>query len=154
MRPIKPEDEPLVQAMFHNLHEQTKRHRFFETMGEISPEIAGRYCNVDYEKEIALVAELAEDTGRKIVGTAQLFTDASGKSGEITLVVADPWQGMGLGTKLLNNIVEICKDKNLNTVYGKMRSNNNSTIEFAKKQGFTIENLNPNIVRASREIKG
>jgi len=154
LRPIKPEDEPLLLEMFQNLTKETKRYRFFQAIGGTPHEIIGRYCNIDYDKEISIVAELAEEGRRKIIGVARLITEAYRKTGEIALIVANPWQGLGLGTKLVNNIIEICKDKNLETVHAKMLSDNNRVIELMKKKGFALENLRDGTVKAFLKLRG
>ena len=154
LRPIKPEDEPLLLEMIQNLTEETKHYRFFQAIGETPHGIIGRYCNIDYDKEIAIVAELAEEDRRKIVGIARLITEAYRKTGEIALIVTDPLQGLGLGKKLVDNIIEICKDKNLQTIYAKMFSDDNRIIELMKDKGFVFENLKDDIVRAFLEIRG
>jgi acetyltransferase len=63
-------------------------------------EVRVRYCNIDYGREIAIVAELTENGKRKIIGTARVSIELDGRTGEIAFLVADPWQGLGLGTNL------------------------------------------------------
>ena len=153
LRPIKPEDEPLLLEMFNNLSEETKRYRFFQTIGDIPHEVIVRYCNVDYNKEIAIIAELAEEGLRKIIGVARLITEAYGKKGEVSLIIADPWQRLGLGSKLLNNIIEICRDRNLETIYAKTRSDNHRAIELMKKNKFTLEKLKDDTVKGFLNLR-
>jgi acetyltransferase len=97
-----------------------------------------RYSNIDYDREIGIVAELKEDE-RKILGVVRLIIEPDGKTGEIAFIIADPWQGLGLGSKMVDYMIEICKDKNLETVYAYMLPDNHRAISLLKKMGFTIK---------------
>jgi acetyltransferase len=153
LRPIKPEDEPLLLEMFHDLTEETRRRRFFRAIGDTPHEVIVRYCNVDYDKEITIVAELPEEGRRKIVGIARLFTEADRKTGELALIVSDPWQGLGLGTKLIDNMIGICKEKNLETAYAETLSDNRRVIALMDKKGFTFKKLGDDAVKAILDLR-
>lgn len=112
LRPIKPEDEPLWLEMFKNLSEESIWYRFFHIIKETSYEERMRYCNIDYDREIAIVAELTEDRRKKILGVVRLCIEPNSKKGEVAVIVADPYQGLGLGSKMVNYMIEICKYKN------------------------------------------
>ncbi|MGF3522733.1 MAG: acetate--CoA ligase alpha subunit, partial [Candidatus Bathyarchaeia archaeon] len=101
LRPIKPEDEPLWLEMFQSLSEESIRYRFFQLLKDTPHEVRVRYCNIDYDREIAIVAELTEKGQRQILGVTRLSIEPDGKSGEIAFLVADQWQGLGLGTKMV-----------------------------------------------------
>ena len=152
LRPIKPEDEPLWLEMFQNFSEESVRQEFFQTIRDTPHEIRVRYCNIDYDKEIAIVAELAEEGRRRIIGVVRLITEMYGKSGEITVIVADPWQGLGLGSKLIDHITEICKDRQLETIHAKTHSDNHRAIKMLKKKEFTIEYLRDGTIKALRDL--
>ena len=141
LRAIKSEDEPLWLEMFKNLSEESIRYRFFHIIKEISHEERMRYCNIDYDREIAIVAELTEDRRKKILGVVRLCIEPNMKKGEIAVIVADPWQGLGLGSKMVDYMIEICKDKKLETIYGLMLSDNYRAIRLMRKMGFTIRYL-------------
>jgi acetyltransferase len=153
LRPIKPEDEPLWLEMFQNFSEESIRYRFFQIIKDTPHEVRVRYCNIDYDREIAIVAELNEEGTRKILGVVRLIIDPDGKTGEIAFIVADPWQGLGLGTKMVDYMIEICKDKKLEAIYGVMLPDNKRAIELMKKMGFTIEYIDNNTVKATLNLK-
>jgi acetyltransferase len=153
LRPIKPEDEPLWLEMFQNFSEESIRQEFFQTIIGTPHEIGVRYCNIDYDKEIAIVAELAEEGRRRIIGVVRLITEMCGKSGEITVIVADSWQGLGLGSKLIDHITEICKDRQLETIHTETHSDNHRVIKMLKKKDFTIEYLEDGTIRALRDLR-
>lgn len=153
LRPIKPEDEPLWLEMFQNFSEQSIRYRFFQIIKDTPHETRVRYCNIDYDREIGIVAELNEDGRRRILGVVRLITEPDGKTGEIAFIVADPWQGLGLGSKMVDFMIEICKDKRLETVYGVMLPDNYQAIQLMKKMGFTIQYLEDGTVKGTLNLK-
>jgi acetyltransferase len=154
LRPIKPEDEPLWLEMFHNLSEESIRYRFFETIKEpIAHEFSARYTNIDYDREIAIAAEVEEEGRRKILGVVRLFVEPDGKTGEIVFGVADPWQGQGLGLKLVDYIIEIGRDKKLETIHAVMLQNNYRAIGLMKEMGFNLEFPADGTVKAILNLK-
>ncbi|VVB84714.1 Acetate--CoA ligase [ADP-forming] I [uncultured archaeon] len=154
LRPIKPEDEPLWLEMLRNASEETIRYRFFETMKvPLAHEFSARYTNIDYDREIAIVAELEEDGHRKMLGAVRLFVEPDGKNGEIVFAVADPWQGQGLGLKLVDYIIEISKDKNLETIHAVMMQDNYRAIGLMKEMGFNLEFPSDGTVKAVLNLK-
>jgi len=153
LRPIKPEDEPLWLEMFQNFSEQSIRYRFFNIIKDTPHEVRVRYCNIDYDREIAIVPELTEDGRRKILGVVRVPIEPDTKTGEIAVIVADPWQGLGLGSKMMDYMIEICKDKKLETIYGVMLSDNYQAISLMKKMGFTIKYLSDGTVKGTLNLK-
>jgi len=153
LRPIKPEDEPLWLEMFQNFSEESIRYRFFQILKDTPHETRIRYTNIDYDREIAIVPELTENGRTKILGVARVSIEPNGKAGEIAFIVADPWQGLGLGTKMVDYVLEICKDMKLETVYAIMLADNYRAINLMKKMGFTIKSLNDGTVKGTLNIK-
>jgi len=152
LRPIKPEDEPMWLEMFQNFSEESIRYRFFQIIKDTPHEVRVRYCNVDYDRELGIVAEMTEEGRRKILGVVRLIIEPDGKAGEIAFIVADPWQGLGLGSKMLDFMIEICKDKKLETVYGIMLPDNYRAINLMKKMGFTIERIDADTVQGTLNL--
>jgi acetyltransferase len=153
LRPIKPEDEPLWLEMFKNFSEESIRYRFFEIIRDTPHEVRVRYCNIDYDREIAIVAELSEEGHRKILGVVRLIMEPDGKNGEIAFIVADPWQGLGLGTKMVDYMIEICKDRGLETIYGIMLPDNRRAISLMRKMGAKIKYLDDSTVKGLIDLK-
>jgi len=152
LRPIKPEDEPMWLEMFQNFSEQSIRYRFFQIIKDTPHEVRVRYSNIDYDREIGIVAELKEDKQQKILGVVRLIIEPDGKTGEIAFIVADPWQGLGLGSKMVDYMIEICKDKRLETVYAFMLPDNRRAINLLKKMGFTLEK-SQDVTKATLNLK-
>ena len=83
LRPIKPEDEPLWLEMFHNFSQESIHFRLFQTIIEpIAHEFSARYCNIDYDRELAIVAEIEDGGKRKMLGVVRLNIDPAENAGE------------------------------------------------------------------------
>lgn len=153
LRPIKPEDEFLWLEMFRNFSEESIYYRFFQIIKDTPHEMRVRYCNIDYNREMAIVAELAEEGIRKLIGVVRVSIEPDRKTGEIAFIVADPWQGLGLGSKLVDYMIEICRDKKLETLYGIMLPENTQAINLMKKKGFAIKYLDDGIVKGTLDLE-
>jgi acetyltransferase len=153
LRPIKPEDEPMWLEMFQSFSEESIRYRFFEIIKDTPHEVRVRYCNIDYDREIAIVAELTEQGRRKILGVVRSIVEPDGRSGEIAFIIADPWQGLGLGTKMIEYVIEICKEKGLETLYGIMLRDNRRAIRVMKDMGFAVEYRDDGTVKGTLNLK-
>lgn len=139
LRPIKPEDEPLWLEMFQNFSEESIRFRFFQIIKDTPHEVRVRYCNIDYDRETAIVAELNEGGSRKILGVVRISLESDGKRGEIAFIVADPWQGLGLGTKMVDYAIEVARDMGVETLYAIILPDNSKAINLLRNMGFTIK---------------
>ena len=148
LRPIKPEDEPMWLEMFQTFSEESIRYRFFQVLKDTPHETRVRYCNIDYDREIAIVPELTENGRRKILGVTRVSIEPDGKKGEIAFIVADPWQRLGLGTKMVDYALEICKDMKIETVYAIILQDNYRAISLMKKMGFKVEYQNDGTAKA------
>ncbi|KXA94737.1 hypothetical protein AKJ36_02315 [candidate division MSBL1 archaeon SCGC-AAA259I07] len=142
LRPIRPEDEPLEFELFDTFSKETWRHRFFGSMKDVTHEDMVRFTNIDYRREMAIIGLLEEDDKRKMIGVGRLIINPDGDSGEFAVVVGDPWQGLGLGEKLVDSIIGVAEDKNLDYIGGTVKKENTSMINLCKKLGFEIENEN------------
>jgi acetyltransferase len=141
LRPIRPEDEPLEHAMLTTLSEDALRGRFFQVIKKIPHEMLTRFCNIDYDREIAIVAEVREDTKRRIVGIGRLIIDSDFNNGEFAVVVHDDYQGKGLGYKLVDTLIGIAQEKGLKKMYGTVLTDNYRMLRIAEELGFSIKHL-------------
>lgn len=153
LRPIKPEDEPLWLEMFHNFSQESLHFRLFQTIIEpVAHEFSARYCNIDYDRELAIVAEIEDKGQRKMLGVVRLNIDPSENSGEISFIVADPWQGKGLGSKMVDYVIDICKDKKLEKINAIMLPDNYRAIKLFHEMGFSIESLDDGTQKATLNL--
>jgi len=139
LRPIRPEDEPLEEELIKGLSEETRLLRFFEPLRNVTHEMLVMYCNVDYDRQIAIVAEYSQAGKKRNVGVAELIIEPGEGRAELAVVVAEDFQRKGLGTKLFDLLIGIAKDKGLQSVYAVMLPRNKRMISLCKKFGFTIK---------------
>ncbi len=153
LRPIKPEDEPMWLEMFNNFSESSIRFRFFQSIKNTPHEVRVRYCNIDYDREMAIVAELNDEGKRKILGVIRVILDPDKKNGEIAFIIADPWHGLGLGSKMADYMIEICRDRKIDELYAEMMTDNKPAIHLLTKMGFEIKHESGGYVSAYLDLK-
>lgn len=153
LRPIKPEDEPLELEMLSSLSEETLRARFFSIIKDITHEMLIRFCNIDYDREMAIVAELREGDKRKIIGIGRLIVEPDFRSGEYAVLVHDDYPGKGLGYKLVDVIIGIAQDKGLEEIHGTVLTENQKMLRVARKLGFTIKMQSDGISKVTLTLK-
>ncbi|MEI8198109.1 MAG: GNAT family N-acetyltransferase, partial [Phycisphaerae bacterium] len=142
LRPITPEDEPLMVKFHAALSVQTVRNRYFMVMKleqRIAHERLIRICMNDYDREIALVAEVRNAAGEcEIVGVGRLSKTPGTAAAEAAVVVADPWQNKGIGTNLLQSLMGIAKQEKIKYISAVALPDNTEVQHvFEKKCGFT-----------------
>jgi len=153
LRPIRPEDEPLEHEMLSTLSDESLRTRFFQTIRNITHEMHVRFCNIDYDREMAIVAEVRENGRKRIIGIARLVIEPSLKSAEYAVVVHDNYHGKGLGYKLVDVLIGFAQDKGLEEVCGYVQSTNLKMLNVCKKLGFTSAPLPDHVSRVCLPLK-
>jgi len=144
LRPIKPEDEFLWQEMFNSFSQETVRYRFFRIIKETPHEMRTRYCNIDYDREIGIVAEIEENGKKRFLGVTRIILPPGrDDEAEFALVVSDKWHRLGLGSELLDFTFEIGKDKNLEKIFGIVLKDNAPMISLCKEKGFEFSDGDP-----------
>ncbi len=139
LRPIKPEDEHLEHEMLATLKPETMRTRFFSMISDISHEMLVRFCNIDYEREMAIVAEVREGEQKRIVAIGRLIVDPDFREAEYAVLVHDNFQGKGLGYKLVDVLIGVAQDQGLEGIHGTVLSENDKMLRIVLKLGFTME---------------
>jgi acetyltransferase len=138
VRPIRPEDEPLLVRFHETLSERSVYLRYFQALNlerRVAHERLTRLCFIDYDREMALVAEREQE----IVGVGRLTRLHDGEAAEFAVVVSDKVQGLGLGTELLRRLVEIGRGENVAVIRGYIVPENLAMQTVAKKLGFQID---------------
>jgi len=142
IRPIRPEDEPLMVKFHRTLSERSVYLRYFIPLKldqRIAHERLSRLCFVDYDRDIALVAEHHDAAGeRHILGVGRLTKLHGANEAEFALLISDQWQGKGLGTELLRRLVKIASDEELDHLTGTVLADNHEMQHVARKMGFTL----------------
>ena len=137
IRPIRPDDEPLLQAFTRHLTPEDVRMRFFGPMRELTHEMAARLTQIDYDREMAFLL-LDGDT---LVGVGRLAADPGFEQAEFALVVASDRQGRGYGTLLLNHVLHYGKSRGIKRVIGHVLRENDKMLTLVKRLGFRREGM-------------
>ena len=139
IRPVKPEDVPLFTALFKVLSPTTIYYRFFGLLKELKPEMLARFTQIDYDREIALVAIDEDWETDRMLGVARIIGDPDGKTGEFAVLVGDAWQGKGIGSNLLEKCLSIAEKQGFESVHGIVLRENRNMLALGKKLGFHIK---------------
>ncbi len=141
IRAIKPEDESLWTEMVGSLSPTTAAHRFFGRLGPVSKSTLVRYCHIDYDREIALVAVRGgEDEGATLMlGAASLTIETSdADAGEFAIVVRDDYQHRSIGRILMEALIRIARERRMREIDGYVLASNPGMLRFTTSLGFTI----------------
>lgn len=138
IRPIRPEDAEIEQAFVRGLSSESKYFRFASTLQELSPAMLARFTQIDYDREMALIAVLAEDHSETEIGVARYIINPDGESCEFALVVADAWQHKGIGHRLMDALMDIARDKGLKAMEGDVLASNRNMLNLVTNLGFEI----------------
>lgn len=141
LRPMRPEDAELVKSFVRDMSEQSRYFRFMEAVRELSPSMLSRFTQIDYDREMALVATVEEGGKELQIGVSRYAINPDGKSCEFALAVADAWQGRGIGHKLMNRLMEIARDYGLEVIEGDVLAKNYKMIDLARSMDFAIEQV-------------
>lgn len=133
IRPIRPEDAEIEQAFIRNLSERSRYYRFMQSIRELTPQMLARFTQIDYDREMALVAVIA---GRE-VGVARYITNPDGESCEFAIVVADEWQRRGIAHRFMAQLMEIARNRDLKRMEGDILADNHEMLALAEELGFS-----------------
>ena len=145
IRPIRPEDEPLMVRFHEQLSEETVYARYFEHLKlsqRTAHERLTRICFIDYDRQMALVAEHRDPGGEpEIVGVGRLSKARSAPEAEFAVLIADRWQRHGLGTELLRRLVAVGREEGLDRIWAEMLATNAGMRHASAAAGFTVRGL-------------
>jgi len=153
IRPIRPEDEPLIVKFHERLSERSVYLRYFQPLKlstRTAHERLTRICFVDYDREIALVAEFQDPASAesRILGVARLTKIHGTDSAEIAVLILDDFQHRGLGTELLRRSLEIARAEKLKKVIANILPENIEMRALCRRLGFSLQDaIEEGIVR-------
>jgi acetyltransferase len=139
IRPIRPEDAHLLQDLFEILSPQSVYFRFFSPIKQLSQSMLARFTQIDYDREIALVAIRESGKEEKMLGAARVILQPNLKDAEFAVLVGDPWHGKGIGAHLLATCLNIARERRLRTIWGTVLAENKGMLTLGRKLGFTIK---------------
>ncbi len=136
LRPIRAEDEELERELLENLSDQSRYFRFFSAGIKVTHQMLSRFTNIDYDREMALVAEYTQSDGKHIAGVVRLALSSDRKEGEYAIEIRDDWHGRGIGGKMTDYILEIARIRNISRVHATVLSDNSPMIRLFESRGF------------------
>ena len=154
IRPIRPEDADLVKRFVHNLSEESKYFRFMNSMQELTETMLVRFTQIDYSREMALIAVAVEHEKEVELGVARYAINPDGDTCEFALVIADSMQGKGLGQKLMVALMEAARVNGLSVIEGEVLVNNHKMLKLMTRLGFDnkISEEDKGIMKVSKTL--
>jgi len=138
IRPIRPEDAEIEQRFVRELSPQAKYFRFMQSLRELTPEMLIRFTQIDYDREMALVAVLPRNGGEEEVGVTRYTMNPDGRSCEFAIVVADAWQQKGIGSRLLRSLMEAARARGFESMEGEILADNRPMLNLVTSLGFSV----------------
>jgi acetyltransferase len=152
LRSITSADKRIEKELIDGLSFQSSHYRFFHVIKEASEEMVNKFCDIDYENEIAIIAEYNSNGKKRNVGVVRLFIDPGRQTGEFAILVADSFQDSGLGTKFMETLFDIGRERGLKSIYGTVLSDNGKMLALVKECGFTIGENSGGEIRIDRQL--
>jgi acetyltransferase len=151
-RPIRSNDARKWMELMKSCSKKTLYHRFQHGL-KITHEMATRLCTVDFEKKFAIVAELEKPIADKLLGVARLVTNRNYETAEYAVLVADEWQGKGLGGLLTDCCLEIAKSLGVKRLSAITTHDNTRMIEIFRKRNFQIRyDVDSGVVMVDKDL--
>ena len=146
IRPIRPEDEPLMVKFHQTLSDRSVYLRYFAPLKldqRIAHERLSRICFIDYDREMVLVVERRDPQTNEaeILGVGRLSKLHGANEAEFALTVRDQWQRHGFGTQLLKLLVQVGRDEKLERITATMLADNHEMQHLARKVSFKVEHV-------------
>ena len=158
IRPIRPEDEPAMVRFHETLSERSVYLRYFHLLNleqRVMHERLTRICFIDYDREMALVAERrnAETGEPEILGVGRMMKVHGTDEGEVAVLISDHWQGRGLGKELLARLLAVGADEKLSKLTADILPDNRDVMRICEKLGFTLKHtLDDEVVKAEFKL--
>jgi RimJ/RimL family protein N-acetyltransferase len=139
LREIRPDDRDEIRQAFDRLSGESRYTRFMSTMKELSPQMLERAVHPQTERELGLVAEVGAPDGIDIVAGARYYVQVDGETCEFAVTVADSWQGAGLASRLMRELIQGARARGLKHMEGFVLAGNTGMLTLARRLGFTVK---------------
>lgn len=139
VRPIRPEDAELDQRFIRGLSDESRYFRFMEAMRELPETLLASLTQIDYGREMALIAVTRDKDQEIALGVARYVINPDGNSCNFALAVADDVAGKGLGTKLMVSLMRAAQEQGLKEIEGSVLTNNHRMLDLMNGLGFAIK---------------
>jgi acetyltransferase len=138
IRPIRPEDAESEQEFVRNLSREAKRFRFMQTIDELTPRMLARFTQIDYDREMALIAMARDHGGTRQLGVARYAINPDQRSCEFAIVVSDESQHQGIGSRLMTSLMNAARDHGLQLIEGQVMADNQPMLKLMSDLGFSV----------------
>jgi acetyltransferase len=138
LRPLHPEDRDIELAFVSGLSPETRSNRLLGGARAITRDYIESLVTVDYSRNMALAATTMLGGTETLIGVARYVREPRGDAAEFAIVVADAWQGRGIGRRLLAKLAEVARHRGLKRLYGDILAMNRPMLELVRKLGFTL----------------
>lgn len=155
IRPIRPEDATIEQVFVKQLSAESKYFRFMHGLDHLSPMMLTRLTQIDYDREMALIAVINEGTDKAcVIGVVRYAINPDRHSCEFALTVGDEYQGKGIGRYLMKRIMTVAKDRGIEVIEGEVLSNNVKMLRLMERMGFRVvhNSEEPETVQVRRHL--
>jgi acetyltransferase len=139
LRPMKPEDEPLVADFLAACSEETIYFRYFRRIRKWTHEMLVRFTQNDYDREVGIMAVGVPPGPEVMMGVSRLVATPDRSSAEWAIIVGDAWHGKGLGSKLTQRLIEVAREMGVKRLYGAVLSENHPMLALVQKHGFSLK---------------
>lgn len=135
LRPLRPDDRDIELAFVSGLSPETRQNRLLGGAKAITREYIESLVTVDYSRDMAIAAT-AMPGAETLLGVARYVRE--GPDAEFAIVIADAWQGRGIGSRLLKKLIDVARRQGIRRLYGDILATNRPMLEFVRKLGFTL----------------
>ena len=139
LRPIRPEDADLECAFVAGMSEQSRYRRFMQHLPTLTPQMLARFTQVDYDRELALIALDGDPAAEAIVAVARYVGNPDHESAEFAIAVADAWHGRGLGRAMMQALIACATKRGFRRLVGVVLASNEPMLAMCRKLGFAVE---------------
>ncbi len=154
IRPLRPDDSAIERDFVTGLSGETRHNRLLGGAIKVSDEYIRRLTELDWSREAAFAAITMLGDRESIIGVARYVAEDDGESCEFALVLADAWQGRGIGRRMLEKLERVAARRGIRQMHGEILSTNAPMLALVRKLGYRLERLpqDATITRATREL--
>jgi acetyltransferase len=154
IRPIQAEDREIEVEFVRGLSAKAKYMRFFTVIKDLTPQLLDRFTRVDFPDEMAFIATVDSGSGEQEIGVARYVPGGIPGVAEFAVVVADAWQGHGVGRELMRHLIMVAEDAGFKRIEGAVLKANTNMLHFCRELGFVISRCedDPQLVVAAKDF--
>jgi len=139
LRPIRPEDADLERAFVAGMSDESRYRRFMQHLPALTPQMLARFTQVDYDRELALIALAGDPPAETIVAVARYVGNLDHESAEFAIAVTDAWHGRGLGRATMQVLIECARRRGFRRLVGVVLASNEPMLALSGKLGFVAQ---------------